>query len=66
MAEATWIKHSSGVFYRRGRLNGSHSLSLLSIAATYNHSGELRYQIQGTNEWIDEEDFVRHCDVKAR
>jgi hypothetical protein len=66
MAEATWIKHRSGIFYRRGRLNGSRSLPMLPIAATHNYSGELLYQIQGTDQWIDEKDFIRHCDVKAR
>jgi hypothetical protein len=39
---------------------------LLSVEAAHNSLGVLFYQIQGTDEWIDEEKFRRHCDANAR
>jgi hypothetical protein len=41
-------------------------ISLLPIEATHNHSGKLLYQIQGSDKWIDELGFRRHCDTNVR
>jgi hypothetical protein len=37
------------------------SLCFLPIYTTDNHSGEVLYQIRGSDDWLSEKDFNRRC-----